>query len=132
MERQKKVVDASIVAKWFLNEEDTDKALEIRDAHINGEVIIIVPDFIFLEVLNALRYKNQNKELLQNANENLWKLQLHVEKLNSYILDQAISIALQYDFTLYDSVYAALAQVHGCSLVTTDEKLKQFPSSVTL
>lgn len=132
MERQKKVVDASIAVKWFTNEKDTSKALTIRDAHINGEIVIIVPDLIFLEALNALKYKKLDKESLNNVNENLWDLQLHVEKMNSYILDKAISISLEYDLTLYDSMYAAIAQLHGCQLVTTDEKLKKFPSAITL
>jgi|SRR3989344_2587493 len=132
MERQKKVVDASIAVKWFTNEGDTKDALKIRDAHINGEIVIIVPDLIFLEVLNAFKYKKLDKESLNNVNENLWDLQLHVEKMNSYILDKAISISLEYDLTLYDSMYAAIAQIHGCPLITADEKLKKFPSAITL
>ena len=132
MERQKKVIDASIAVKWFLNEEDTNEALKIRDAHVNGEIVIIVPDLIFLEALNALKYKKLDKESLNNVNENLWGLQLHVEKMNPYILDKAISISLEYDLTLYDSMYAAISQIHSCPLITADKKLKKFPSAVML
>lgn len=129
MERQKKVIDASVIVKWFLNEEDTDKALKIREEHINEESMLIVPDLIFLEVLNALKYKKGTKEKLQEVNKSLWELQLHVEKVSEFILDKAISVSLQYDLTLYDSLYAAIAQIHGCPLITLDEKLKKFPSA---
>ena len=132
MERQKKIVDASIVAKWFLNEEDTKKALLIRDNHISEEIIIIVPDILFLEVLNALRYKNSDEELLQSVNKSLWGLQLHIEKVNEFILEKAIPISLKYNLTFYDSIYAALSQLYGCPLITTDKELIKFPSAIGL
>lgn len=51
MEKQKKVLDASVAMKWFVTEEDTDKA------HIQDVDVILVSDFLFIEVLNGLRYK---------------------------------------------------------------------------
>jgi len=51
------VVDASIVVKWFVYEEGSDKALEIRDKYISGELKLIAPENINFEVLNALYYK---------------------------------------------------------------------------
>src|SRR2546425_12284091 len=58
MERtpQTLVIDASTVAKWFLQEEDSDKALGLRDAHIDGRVELTAPDLIVYEVANALNY----------------------------------------------------------------------------
>ena len=132
MERQKKVIDASIAVKWFVNEEKSNKAIEIRDLHINRKVTIIVPEIIFLEVINALRYKKLDKELLNNVNNDLFDMQLHVEKLNNFLLAKAIILSIQYDLSLYDSLYAAIAQLHGCPLVTEDEKLKKFPSAEKL
>ena len=40
MERtpQTLVIDASTAAKWFLEEEDSDRALSLRDAHIDGRI----------------------------------------------------------------------------------------------
>jgi len=29
------VIDSSVAVKWFSNEEDTDKALKLRDRHVN-------------------------------------------------------------------------------------------------
>ncbi len=74
MERQKKVVDASIVVKWFVKEENSNKALELRNDHKENKHQLIVPGFCFLEVINALRY-NKNKissEDLKCINELLW------------------------------------------------------------
>ncbi|MGC8578222.1 MAG: hypothetical protein ACP5M7_09575 [Thermoproteota archaeon] len=51
------VVDASVVVKWFVEEENSDKAIKIRDKYIEGEIKLIAPEIITFEVLNALYYK---------------------------------------------------------------------------
>jgi len=45
------VVDASVVVKWFVYEGNSDKALEIRDEYISGELKLIAPEIINFEVL---------------------------------------------------------------------------------
>ena len=126
MERQKKVVDASVAAKWFLNEEDTKRALLIRDAHIKEETLIIVPDLLFLEVLNALRYKNSDKELLEKVNKILWDIQLHIERTNEFILEKAVQISIDYNLTIYDALYAAIAQMLAVRLLQLMKSSKNF------
>jgi predicted nucleic acid-binding protein len=54
---QSLVVDASVVVKWFVDEENSDKAIRIRDKYIDGEISVMAPDIIIFEVLNALYYK---------------------------------------------------------------------------
>jgi|SRR3990172_8836848 len=130
MAREKKVIDASIAAKWFLTEPKSDRAIALRDAHISGKVLLIAPDLIFLEVLNALRYKNHDEKALIKANDDLWDMQLHVEHASSFLLQQATKLALKHDLSMYDAIYAALAQLHGCALVTEDEKLGKLPQAV--
>ena len=34
-EMEEVVIDSSVAVKWFSNEEDTDKALKLRDRHVN-------------------------------------------------------------------------------------------------
>ncbi|MBW1669419.1 MAG: type II toxin-antitoxin system VapC family toxin, partial [Deltaproteobacteria bacterium] len=54
---EKAVVDASVVVKWFVEEEGSEEALAIRRRYIEEEVEIVAPELIHFEVLNALRYK---------------------------------------------------------------------------
>ena len=49
------VVDSSIVTKWFLNEKNTDIAIEIRDRFATNQIKLAVPTLLFYEVMNALR-----------------------------------------------------------------------------
>lgn len=122
MAREKKVIDASIIVKWFVTETGSNEALELQKAHSQGDCLLIIPELAFLEVFNALRYKNPHKDTLQNVNAQLWKLQLHTEKINEYLLEQGSRLAIDNDLTLYDAIYLALAQIHGCPLYTADRK----------
>ncbi|HLC75186.1 MAG TPA: type II toxin-antitoxin system VapC family toxin [Candidatus Nanoarchaeia archaeon] len=55
MAREKKVIDASIAVKLFVEEENSSKAEALVEQHIKGEILIVVPGLIFFEVMNALR-----------------------------------------------------------------------------
>ena len=128
MEKQTKIIDASIVVKWFVVEENSKKALDIRNDHINGNIKIIVPDLTFIEVLNALKYKGKTEEDLKEANKDLWDIQLQIIKTTSFTLNKAIEIALKHDITLYDALYISLSTIYGCPLITADKKLADLPN----
>lgn len=132
MAPEKKVMDSSIIAKWFLNETDSAKALKLRDDHIKGKILIVVPELAFIEVINALRYKNYDAGALSKANSALWDIQLRIEKLDLFLLEKAHSIALKYDLSIYDSLYIALAGVFNTFLITADKELKKVPNVVLI
>ncbi|MCW4027335.1 MAG: type II toxin-antitoxin system VapC family toxin [Candidatus Bathyarchaeota archaeon] len=54
MEKQKAIADASIVAKWFLEEDSSENAMQLRDSFVTGKLAIAVPSLLFYEALNAL------------------------------------------------------------------------------
>lgn len=132
MERQKKVIDASVIAKWFLYETGSNNALKIKDEHINGKINIVVPEFAFIEILNALRYKKYSESDLQIVNKDLWMMQLHIEKIDEFLLNKTIEISIKHNLSIYDAVYAALAMVYGCALVTADKELLKTNNAVEL
>jgi predicted nucleic acid-binding protein len=47
------IVDASVVLKWFLQEDDQEKDDLLRQKHIMGEDRLIAPDLLLYEVSNA-------------------------------------------------------------------------------
>lgn len=132
MAREKKVIDASVVVKWFLEEEGSKEALQLREQHLAGKITLIVPELLFLEVLNALRYKGATQKKLAEANRALWDMQLHIEKMNSFLLEKACVLALEHNLSLYDALYLALALLYGCSLVTADTALAKSAHVVVL
>ena len=49
------VLDASVVAKWFIEEENTEKAIEItiRDKFVRGEIEVLAPSLLIYEIRNV-------------------------------------------------------------------------------
>ena len=120
------VVDASVLAKWFLHhqEADRDRAIALRDLHISGRSKIHIPQLALLEVLNAIRFSPKaDEEDGATALEALQDLHLEVRTSDAEVLRKANAIAWAYKITIYDALYVALAEQAGYPLITADEKL---------
>ncbi len=118
------VLDSSVVIKWFSQEEDTDRALIIREKFLDGENIIAVPDLQLYEIANALRYNNEiKKEEVNDAVESLIDLGLSIIVPTKEVMEAAIQAAYKFDITLYDAYFVALAKELEFVFITADEKL---------
>ena len=126
------MIDASVIVKWFLPEAGSDHAIELREQHIHGTLLLVVPDLAFIEVLNSLRYNRYHREQLIQANKRLWELQLHIERMNTILLEKAAALALQYNLSMYDAIYAALAHQFDIPLITADKELAKVPGAIVL
>jgi predicted nucleic acid-binding protein len=132
MAREKKVADASVLVKWFLNEEGSEAAIQLRNDHITGNILLIVPELAQLEVLNTLRYKNRDENTLTETLQQLWDIQLHQQCSTPTLLKRATHLALKHNLTIYDALYAALAELHGAELITADAALAKLPNATLL
>ena len=118
------VIDASVVAKWFLQEKNSQLALTIHDLHINGKLELHAPIILIYEVLNALLHSRQfSKDELSNSAKALLNYNIQPHPLNGKLADMTTEIAFNTQTTIYDSAYVALAQEIGCKFVTADIKL---------
>jgi predicted nucleic acid-binding protein len=118
------VVDASVLVKWFLHQQeaDRDRALALRDLHISGRSTIYIPRLGFLEVLNAIRFSRKaDEEAGEMALETLQDLHLETRPPDFDGLRKANAIAWAYKITIYDALYVALAEQVGYPLITADE-----------
>ncbi len=119
------VIDTSVVLKWFLQagEAQVAEARQLRGLYLRGECLLCVPDFLFLEVANALTAGHRTKpDKVKNALANLNAIDLQVEPLRKSTLSQAVDLAVSLGVTVYDSYFLALAEQRGSKLVTADEK----------
>ena len=118
------ILDASVILKWFIKEEDSDKAKELKESHIIGKFNIIVPDIIIYEVGNALRYEPEfSLREVNRSLEELYELNLDIIAPLPDILTLIAEIAYRYNITFYDASYIALAQELELQFVTADQKL---------
>ena len=124
MAAEKVVVDASVVVKWFLEEEHSGKALLLRDKFVQGAVELLSPSLMPYEVLNALRYSNlYSEEELIGAAESLEKYGIELWDLRGRYCEEVVRTAVALDITLYDASYVALAKLAGAKLVTADQEV---------
>lgn len=117
------VLDASAVVKWFVEEEESGEMRRIRDLHLNGRVEIHVPQLLFVELANALRYvRGLTAVDVVKALEALRVLRLNVVE-DLTLLGEAVEIAFSHGVTVCDALYVALARATGSKLVTYDKEL---------
>jgi predicted nucleic acid-binding protein len=119
------VVDASVVLKWFVPERDTDKAIKLRDWHIDGHLTLMAPDLLVYEVANALRYHPDITEAeIREDVEALFMLDIDLIQPSTEFIASTAEIARRQDISIYDSSYLTLANLASANLVTSDKKLQ--------
>jgi len=127
---QRVVVDASAALKWVLEEEGSPEALEL----LNRDVLH-APDFLLLEVANVLWTKVRRSALSRTdadaAFQTLAAVPMVLTPL-AELIPPARSLAFALDLTVYDAVYAALAQQLDCPLATADAALARAMTDAAL
>lgn len=123
------VLDASVAAKWFLpaaGEKFADEALRLLHLHATGELRFIVPDLFWPEFGNilwkAVRQRRCSRAVAEAAVSSLRDRRFPTFSSLDFLVE-AFTIAVNFDRTLYDAVYIALAIAANSELVTADERL---------
>ena len=117
-------VDASVVVKWFTEEENTADALRIRDDYVSRLIDVASIDLLPYEVLNALRYAPDiGSDELKKIASSLEGYQIRLYGLQEDASTRCIDNALKYGITIYDSAYLTLGEVEKIPVYTADEKL---------
>jgi predicted nucleic acid-binding protein len=118
------VVDTSVIVKWFLPEEDSEQALLLRDNYLEGSLGLIAPDLMLSEFANVLWKRRAviDKDTSLLMLQDLLALGIDIVPSDG-LLALAYSLAWQYDRTVYDSLYLALAKSRSCGMITADERL---------
>ncbi len=123
------VVDASVAAKWFLpsaQEAHVETAGGLLRRYAAGEIRFAVPDLFWAELGNifwkAVRQgrwtrSDAEKALLLAQGRNFLTI------ASKELLEDALSIGLTFDRSVYDSLYVAVAIISKGTLVTADERL---------
>ncbi len=122
------VLDTSVVLKWFsaFREGDLDQALRLREEMLAGTVVFVVPDLLFYEMANALRYNpNLSPKDVNEALDSILDVGFEVRRVDKKTMQDAISIAFKHNITIYDAYFIALSRVEGKPLITADYKLAE-------
>jgi len=118
------VLDSSVIIKWFCEEEDTVLSLKFRAGYTKGTTTIALPDLLIYEIANSLRYnKKLSEKDVKDSINSIMAMNLDILVPTKNVVESAISIAFEYDITIYDAYFIALAKELKYTFVTADEKL---------
>jgi len=118
------IIDASVVVKWFSEEEYTEKALAIRERIRMGEERVIVPDLLLYELANALKYNPSfDANDVSDALTSIFDMDLEIVTPIPEIINLAVALAFDYNITVYDAFYIALAKDLELTFITADRRL---------
>lgn len=122
MEKETLVLDASVIVKWYFKEQNSEKAIRIRDLYRNYIVDIIVPDLLYYEVTNVVRFNNEitNRKKKRIIN-NLFNINLETRILDKSDFLDALNSAENSDTTIYDTIYYILAKKIDGKYITADQ-----------
>ncbi|MBS7622447.1 type II toxin-antitoxin system VapC family toxin [Candidatus Bathyarchaeota archaeon] len=116
------VVDASVVAKWFNIEELSNKAVEVKEAFVEGTLELAAPIHIIYEVGNSIWRNTQLRE--EDAGEaiaSLIRIGLHLLAPDMERARRAMEIARLKKTTFYDATYLQAGEELKTPLLTADE-----------
>ena len=120
------VIDASVAAKWFLDEPHSTEALDILKKVLDDELSLLAPDHIYAEIGNTLwKRTNAGTIVVSDAQDFISDfLRIKITLVSTAdLLSDAYHLAIKYKRSVYDSLYLALSQREQCQFVTADEKL---------
>jgi predicted nucleic acid-binding protein len=116
------VLDASVVLKWFggRGEEHEPEALEMRAAYIDGDLLVLVPTLLALEIVNAAarRWRWPAPQVVELATQ--------VERIGFEWREPDLERVAEWTgtgLTAYDAAYVALAEQTGVPLWTDDQEI---------
>ena len=120
------VVDASLIFKWLVREEYTDKAFVLARSWESSGTKRVAPYLMLAEVTNALHRRVIKDQLsLESASElldNLIGMNIELYEIPQ-LHHRALELASQLQQgAAYDSHYLALAEALDCELWTADER----------
>ena len=120
------VLDCSVAAKWVLPEPDRPLARGLLDRYVAGEISLIAPDLLLVEVASLLAKCHRRKQIsADQAREAFEFMSKSAPQLfdTRPRLSRALDLSLRHQMSLWDCVYLALAVERGCPFLTADRRL---------
>lgn len=117
------VVDTSVVGAWFIKDRFSASAARFRDAIVNGQVHVSCPDFLLLEVVNMLLWKDISPEDISAALTTLKEVDMDFIPLTAVNFNMLITLATSQRLTSYDALYLTIAEQRDIRLIFADGAL---------
>ncbi len=117
------VVDTSVAFKWCVayGEGGIDEAASLLAKHRIGQIELIAPATILVEIANTLRYLLPADDAL-SLMDGFRNTHVRLFNVTHDLVRRATLRAAETGMGVYDALFLALAEERGCPLVTADRK----------
>ena len=120
-------VDASVGAKWFLDDErHCLQARQVAEDFLLGRCELTVPGLFFYELGNvlslAVRAGRVAPEWALEAMDTLKEMDLDIVDADGN-LEIIFAMSHRFGLSFYDAAYVAAAEIRGRPLITADRRL---------
>ncbi len=121
----KNILDASVIIKWFINEENSDKALLYLQSHKEALFSILIPNLLFYELGNIFLSKQIEIKEAEEAIQILQSQSFIVRDISTdaNLFTKTLKNARRFAVSFYDASYVTLMEQEECTFVTADKKL---------
>ncbi len=116
------VLDASVIIKWWRTEgeDGVEEARALRASFEAGELTVVAPPLLYIEVVNAFgrRWAWPEEDLVELADALVTTGFVIVQPNH-----RSVARWTARGLTAYDAAYVAVAESHGIGLVTADDRI---------
>jgi predicted nucleic acid-binding protein len=117
------VVDASVLLKFFLGEDDADIVKELLQMCMKGEMALFATSLVVFEVLNTIARSYSDPDDACRAYKEFGKLNIGLIDPSDKYVEQAIhDVSENKNISYYDASYHALARDMDAVFLTADKK----------
>lgn len=118
------IVDASVVVKWFVEEQYTENALKMAEDYRALKIDLRSAQLMPFEVLNALRFNPEmGRSELEKVGDALKRFRIALYPMLGELQTLCLKIAFDHGLTIYDASYVSLGQLLNCNVYTADSKV---------
>lgn len=117
------VVDSSVSHKWLCQhgEHCFEQAFEVLWSHRLGELTLVAPAILHIELTNSLRYsKYLTEDDTLGLIDALDELDIELIESTPQRLAAAARFSYRHHISIYDALFLALAEELRCPLITAD------------
>lgn len=118
------VVDSSVGFKWFVHDGESSvaEAWRLLEDHQAEEIRLVAPAHMPIEVASALALALPDERDVATAVDDLEGFEVEIVPVGASLLKRAVAIARHDLVSPYDSIFVALAETLGATLVTADRR----------